>query len=96
MPGMNKTGPMGNGPMTGRRMGLCSGGKNYGAFCGRSMGRGFGNGAGFARGRGFGFNQNLCFNVQQTTPEQEEQFLKEQKEFLQSELEDINNRLENL
>ena len=32
MPGLNQTGPMGQGPMTGRRMGRCT---NYGANQGR-------------------------------------------------------------
>ncbi|NLI86797.1 MAG: DUF5320 domain-containing protein, partial [Bacteroidales bacterium] len=32
MPGFNQTGPMGQGPMTGRRMGRCT---NYGANQGR-------------------------------------------------------------
>lgn len=44
MPGMNRTGPDGLGPMTGRGRGAC------GTAAG--MGRGFGGGMGF--GRGFG------------------------------------------
>ncbi len=61
MPGFNGTGPMGQGPMTGRRMGFCNpnspagreGGQGYGFS--RGMGRGPGRGAhrGFGRGRGF-------------------------------------------
>ena len=58
MPGMNRTGPEGLGPMTGRKMGLC--GSAGGAAVGRGMGRGIGRGmrngfgAGFGGGRGFG------------------------------------------
>ncbi|MBP7496267.1 MAG: DUF5320 domain-containing protein [Bacteroidales bacterium] len=67
MPGLNQTGPSGQGPMTGRRMGRCT---NYGAnlrpnednapyinetqpdfFQGKGMG--YGRGMGFGRGRGF-------------------------------------------
>ena len=56
MPGLNKTGPNGEGPMTGRRMGTCTG--NAGseqpnvpqAGFGRGLGRG---GGGCGRGRGF-------------------------------------------
>lgn len=68
MPGLNRTGPSGQGPMTGRRMGRCT---NYSAnlrtnesntpdasetqpdiFQGRGMGWGRGRGL---RGRGMGF-----------------------------------------
>ncbi len=45
MPGQDKTGPRGSGPMTGRGLGPCGGG----------MQRGFGRGLG--RGRGFGRRQ---------------------------------------
>lgn len=59
MPGRNGTGPMGQGPMTGKGMGYCvvdgqtamdAGQKSFG------MGRGTGRGRG--RGFGMGFNQN--------------------------------------
>ncbi|HPD94956.1 MAG TPA: DUF5320 domain-containing protein [Tenuifilaceae bacterium] len=69
MPGYNQTGPMGQGPMTGRRMGRCT---NYGANIKNAnsedttennemppeplwgRGRGMGAGRGFGRGRGMG------------------------------------------
>jgi hypothetical protein len=66
MPGFDKTGPEGLGPMTGRRMGRCTnfGARNKGnAYtdtdntdqdAGRSQ-YGFGAGAGFGSGRGRGF-----------------------------------------
>jgi len=65
MPGFDQTGPMGQGPMTGRGMGRCAGaapgygfgfgrGRGFGCFPrGMGYGRGFGFGRGF--GRGFGF-----------------------------------------
>lgn len=55
MPGMDGTGPNGNGPMTGRGMGLCGGNARGGfaGFAGRG-GRGCGNGFGRRRGAGFG------------------------------------------
>ena len=71
MPGFNQTGPMGQGPMTGRRMGRCT---NFGAkqsntpspeennqqedsFCrGFRFGRGQG---GRGRGRGFGMQNRF-------------------------------------
>lgn len=61
MPGGDRTGPLGQGPMTGRAMGLCAGydGPGYlnpGYGGGRGMGygggRGFGRGMAYRRGRG--------------------------------------------
>jgi hypothetical protein len=56
MPGLNKKGPAGDGPMTGRKRGVCTGeapdlGNKAGAapVCGRGFGRGLGRGSG--RGR---------------------------------------------
>ncbi len=57
MPGGDRTGPMGGGPMSGRAAGFCAG---YGMpgymnpIPGRGFGMGFGGGRGFGRGRGFG------------------------------------------
>ena len=51
MPGRDKTGPVGQGPMTGRGLGNCTGGRgDYG----RGFGGGFGFRHGFGRGRGYG------------------------------------------
>lgn len=53
MPGFNGTGPMGDGPRSGRGMGNCRG--NYGQradYPGRGYGMGRG-GSGMGRGRGF-------------------------------------------
>lgn len=74
MPGFNQTGPMGQGPMTGRRMGRCT---NYGANQKNQttttnvnpnennpenvQGRGFGFGRGFGRGRGRGMGRQNRF-----------------------------------
>jgi len=52
MPGRDQTGPGGAGPMTGRRMGICSGASG-GFFRGR--GQGLGAGRGFRRGGRFGY-----------------------------------------
>ncbi len=49
MPGGDRTGPMGMGPMTGRGAGFCAGMNQPGALT-----PGFGRGLGFGRGRGFG------------------------------------------
>ncbi len=55
MPGLDRTGPLGMGPMTGRGLGLCGRGRGvgrggYGAW---GYGRGFGRGLGLGRGRGW-------------------------------------------
>jgi len=51
MPGGDRTGPMGMGPMTGRAAGFCAGSGMPG-YANPIAGRGFG--MGFGRGRGFG------------------------------------------
>lgn len=66
MPRGDATGPMGMGPMTGRRAGYCA---DFGApgymnnVGGRGFGMGFGRGAGFGgrggRGGGFGFRNRF-------------------------------------
>ena len=47
MPGFDRTGPQGRGPLTGRGMGPCGAGSPGGY--GRGYGRGFGRGYGFRR-----------------------------------------------
>jgi hypothetical protein len=67
MPGGDRTGPMGQGPMTGRGFGLCAGfgrpGYASGGF-GRGMGRGFGRGRGMGWGRGFGWRGGFAYPAQ--------------------------------
>ncbi|KPJ53556.1 hypothetical protein AMJ39_04070 [candidate division TA06 bacterium DG_24] len=69
MPGLDRTGPMGAGPMTGRGLGLCTGGRGYygrtprfgvgrGGFpWGGGRGRAWGGGRGWGVGRGWGGGQ---------------------------------------
>ena len=59
MPRGDRTGPSGNGPMTGRQMGYCNSNDQAGNTTGfggfvRGLGRGFGFGRGSGFGRGFG------------------------------------------
>ena len=66
MPRGDTTGPMGQGPMTGRAAGFCAGYNVPGyvntAPAGRGgFGRGFGRGPGRAAGRGFGRGYNTGF-----------------------------------
>jgi len=105
MPRGDRTGPMGMGPRSGRGMGFCSG---YGmpGFMNRPMGAGFG--AGYGGGRGWrhwfyatgipGWMRFGGWQTAQTVPDPsaEKQALKTQAEFLKSELERINTRLDDL
>jgi len=61
MPGMDRTGPNGQGPLTGRQRGLC-GNNNTGT--GRGRGFGMGRRNGFGNRFGFGNNQPVQLNQQ--------------------------------
>ena len=58
MPRGNRTGPRGDGPMTGRGAGYCAGNDRPG-FATSTFGRGFGQGMGrnYGQGRGMGYGQ---------------------------------------
>ena len=93
MPGFNRTGPWGEGPMTGGRRGLCAS-RDFGANqLGR--GRGFGMGRGQGMGRGFGRCNwaPAYYNAPMMNRDQEIDFLKGQAEALKRELEDIESRI---
>lgn len=109
MPRGDRTGPEGYGPMTGRGLGYCAGYNSPGYTKGVPRGgAGFGRGRGFGRGfgRGYGFAWRATPNypaqpVTQQSPayqskEDEINALKNQAEQLQSDLERINNRIEEL
>ena len=61
MPGGDRTGPMGRGPMSGRALGYCAGYDSPGFTKGVPRGRGFGFGRGFGRGLGRGFGRGRGF-----------------------------------
>jgi len=77
MPGGDGTGPMGMGPMTGRRAGYCAGnavpgyanpvpggGRGFGFGRGRGQGRGWGRGRGWRRaGVGYGLAGGYPYGV---------------------------------
>jgi hypothetical protein len=93
MPGGNGTGPMGAGPMTGRRMGRCAG------FAGTGFGYGRGIGCGRGRGNRFwaGGFANFPQQVQPTiTKEQQLQFLQQEAQNLEEDLKDIKAQIEQL
>lgn len=94
MPRRDGSGPVGQGPLTGRGLGNCTGVQNtaYGYGRGYSMGPGMGLKAGC--GRGFG-----RFYTAAPAPvvfANDKDFLTAQKEILKNRLEIINSQLNNL
>ena len=104
MPGFDRSGPMGAGPMTGGARGLCNP-ANAGTprpFQGRGFfGRGFGRGYGMAgRGRGagrgaMGYPPAAAYGPPAGT-EDELKWLADQSNYLKSELDRINGRIDEL
>ena len=88
MPRGDKTGPMGQGPMTGRRTGFCTGYDTPGCTKNFGPGRGFGRGTGRGMGRGMGFGRSASLSK-----EDEVLGLKAQADYLKQAQEDINRRL---
>ena len=108
MPSGNRTGPMGQGPRTGRSLGFCSGydTPGYAKGFGMDMGRGFGRGMGMGRGAGFGRGRNFgwlfsglsqFFPWQQSVSKDDEiKLLKSQAELLSRTQADLEKRLREL
>jgi len=105
MPGGNRTGPLGNGPKTGRAMGVCAGFKvpeyanlGSGRGCGRGLGRGGRMGQGRGFGRGFGFNGvgGPYPEPQNLTSDQEVEALQSQTKYLEDSLKETKQRIEEL
>jgi hypothetical protein len=106
MPGYNRTGPMGQGPGTGRGLGPCGAGRRRGG--GQFWGGGFGGSAwGFGRGCfgrgarwGFGPGAVSPFGyggpAAAGSPPDEAQALRDEEAFLKNELEAIQKRLSEL
>lgn len=61
MPGFDRTGPMGAGPMTGGRRGPCGGAYGRPAATGDDYGYGFGRGRGLGLGFRRGYGRGRCF-----------------------------------
>lgn len=94
MPRGDGTGPLGQGSMTGRGLGYCSGSAQPGfaARAGFRMGRGFARcmGRGFSGfGRGFGFMRASVYN----DPQAEKSILQNQLNALETAVAAIKNRL---
>lgn len=103
MPRGDKTGPEGQGQMTGRGMGFCTGYPSPGYsrnIPGRGLGQGFrgGMGYGFQRGRGQGIRRSYYEYPQYSAPtkEQELDALKTQAEDFNRSLGEIQKRISEL
>jgi len=108
MPSGDRTGPMGQGPRTGRSLGFCSGYDTPGYLkgFGGGMGRGFGFGRGRGRGMGYGrgYNSGWPFTgvfqsfprTQTVSKDDEIKLLKSQAESLKRSQNDIEKRLSEL
>ena len=106
MPGGDRTGPLQQGPMTGRRMGFCSG-YNSPGYANQGAGRFFGRGFGREFGRGFRWRtwdfapvgravpvQSYATYPQQPTKEQELSMLKEDSKAVEEEQKALNEELD--
>jgi len=105
MPGGDRTGPMGQGPMTGRAAGLCAGSPNpgyanprYGIGLGRGRGRGFGRGF-WGRGRGLwwrNYNPEPYYYPQTQNKEDEKTYLENTIKNLEEEIKAIKERIQEI
>ncbi len=107
MPGGDRTGPLGFGPLTGRGLGYCAGYNHPGYYVPPGWGRGFGRGWGWGRGRGFGFGRGFWrWGWRWTAPILPEQLdkmppeylvgLKEELRGLRTTVDDMLQRIENM
>ena len=103
MPGGDRTGPMGMGPMTGRGAGFCTG------FAVPGYANPIGYGFGCGRGRGFRrmfyatglpgwarFGAQNVYEAYFASDADEKEFLKRQAKFLENQLDDVKKRLDEL
>ena len=93
MPRGDRTGPLGQGPRTGRRMGFCSGYNSPGFTRGTPRG-----GAGFGQGYGRGFGWRNWQQQEPLTLNKDEQIkiLKQERNSIEAELKEIEQKLQEL
>jgi len=102
MPGGDRTGPMGRGPMTGRAAGLCAGYPNPRYTTpgyGRGFGRGWSRGArgGFwGRGRRFEYREYNDASFNQPSTEEEKVYLENLVKNLEDELKSVKDKLQDI
>ncbi len=98
MPGYNRQGPAGQGPMTGRGLGPCGGGyARRGYYPGIRMGAGFGRGmgAGFGMRAGIG-NFGGYYPPTELSKEEQKAMINDRKAYLENEIADLQKNLEEL
>jgi len=108
MPGFDRSGPEGLGPMTGGRRGLCNSESTgygtrppgmFGFGRGMGLGRGFRGGFGRGMGRAFGrrfWNLPSYYPVYEPSPEDELNMLKAEADSVKKSLDRINRRITEL
>ena len=87
MPNRDRTGPSGQGPLTGRGFGPC--GKGFSGRFGRGLGRGLGRGFGFGRERFLGEPISL-------TETEEKKILEAELKEIEAEKKELEKRLKEL
>jgi hypothetical protein len=102
MPGGDGTGPLGQGPMTGRAAGFCAGYPNpgfskpgYGQGFGRGRDRGIGRGF-WGRGRRFWYREYSDVPFKQPSTEEEKVYLENLVKSLKDKLKAVTERLKDL
>lgn len=90
MPRRDSTGPLGQGPMTGRGLGPCGGGRAAG------LGRGLGLGLGLGLGWGWRRGARRFAGPVPTTPADEAAALKERADILEAQLSAVKQRITRL
>ncbi len=88
MPGFDRTGPNGQGPMTGRGMGNCQAAGSGYTLRGRRGGCGFGNGGGRGRRQGFYRNAPVDMPVEMPVDTDDNQMYE-----LQNQIDDLKTQL---
>ncbi len=101
MPGGDRTGPLGLGPMTGRAVGYCAGysGPGYGRGFGLGRGRGRGFGRGFwRRGRGLWWRGTFPepYYFPETNVKEEKTYLENLVKDLEEEIKAIRERIQDI
>jgi len=106
MPGGDRTGPNANGPMTGKRLGFCTGNERpgfemtAGGFAhryGRGYNRGYGRGFGYGRGMGYRYGQEYGRFSDEAVPEvSQETLLENEARILKEQLASIEKQLSEL
>ena len=106
MPRGDCTGPSGFGPMTGRSLGYCAGYSSPDFIWSSGWGRGCGWGRGFGRGRRFSpyfpiaqapvFPSPIYGVGANLSPEAQLNMFKQEKQYLESELENIKSALDDI